>query len=280
MSENVLKTFYETEYIHYEHTIIKNPKNDDFQLHTHKNELEILIFIRGNAEYRVEGEVYKLEPYDTIIASSNEMHRVIHLSETDYERIVIMVKPDFFINNDCVEYNKIFYDRPIGCNNHISHKNTKNSDFCDCIERMEKYIKENTDNKSVVKGTFFEMLYILNKCRNKPQFREPQSNKYIQQVISYINEHLTENITLNNLSEIFFVNKSYLFRIFKKHTGYTVNKYITHKRILLVRELCAKNLSITQASIEAGFGNYSNFYKMYLNEVGTPPKNELKNKML
>ena len=117
--------------------------------------------------------------------------------------------------------------------------------------------------------------HILNKCITETNTLVSY-NKYIKNIITYINDNLTSNLNLDTISEHFFINKSYLCRIFKKHTGFTVNKYITHKRIMLVRELCHNNVSLSEASIQAGFGNYSNFYKMYVKETGHTPKIDLK----
>lgn len=254
---------------------VEKPKNNDFILHNHKDKFEILIFITGDAEFRVEGSVYELKPYDTVIAADNEMHRIIHRSCTPYERIVINVSTDFFVKNNCEEFSGVFLTRTPGVNNLISYESTKNTYFMSCIERLLEY-SEKKESEVLVKSVLIELFYILNKCGGNKRDRGNYSNKYIKAVIMYINENLTSELNLDTLSEHFFVNKSYLCRMFKRHTGYTINKYITHKRLMYVRELCLEGMSITQASVEAGFGNYSNFYKMYLKETGSAPSAELK----
>lgn len=254
---------------------VEHPQNTDFVMHNHKDAFEILIFIRGDAEFRVEGSVYDLKPYDTVIAADNEMHRIIHRSCTPYERIVINVSADFFVKNNCEEFSGFFLARVPGEYNLISHESTKNTHFMSCIERLLEYYGDG-ESDVLIKSVLIELFYILNKCGGNNRDNSDYSNKYIKEVIMYINENLTSEINLDTISEHFFVNKSYLCRIFKRHTGYTVNKYITHKRLMYVRELCSGGMSITQASVEAGFGNYSNFYKMYIKETGSAPSTELK----
>lgn len=254
---------------------IEHPLNKDFMMHNHKDSLELLIFIRGDTKLSVEGSVYDLKPYDTVFTTENEMHRIIHMSDSVYERVVIEIPTDFFVKNNCEEYSGLFFSRAPGEHNLISYESTKNTHFKDCLERLLEY-SESGESDILIKSVLIEFVHILNKCAEKNTVEGKHGNKYIKEVISYINENLTSEINLDSISEHFFVNKSYLCRIFKKHTGYTVNKYITHKRLMYVRELCARNMSITQASIEAGFGNYSNFYKMYVNETGIAPSTELK----
>ncbi len=258
------------------HTL--HPLNFDFRLHTHTDMLEILIFISGDSEFRVEGNVYPLHPYDAVVVASNEMHRVFHHSDTPYERIVINLPDSFFVTNSCEEYSDLFFGRKPGDMNLIPHEITKNTGYSDCIHRLLKY-QENGESPILVKSILIELLHLLNKSHkdiHRERSYSNQGNKHIREVISYINDNLTENINLDTISEKFFINKNYLCRAFKRHTGYTLNKYITHKRILYVRELCARNMSLTQASLEAGFGDYSNFYKMYVKETGHAPSKDLR----
>ena len=65
------------------------------------------------------------------------------------------------------------------------------------------------------------------------------SEKYIKidstifssKVISYINEHYTENITLEQLCSVFHVGKNYLYKTLKNQTGQTINNYIISVRL-------------------------------------------------
>ena len=275
MIKNTTNFIDSSEDINYSHIITNCPKNKMHILHNHKDELEILIFLKGDCEFRVEGSVYKLDKYDTVIAANNEMHRIYHHSDLPYERIVITIHTDFFIKNNCEKYSNIFYNRALGTNNLIPYEITKNTDFINAVMRLEKYYAEEGGNAVISKSIIIEILHILSKCITETDTLVSY-NKYIKDIITYINDNLTSDLNLDTISEHFFINKSYLCRIFKKHTGFTVNKYITHKRIMLVRELCQNNVSLSEASIQAGFGNYSNFYKMYVKETGQSPKVELK----
>ena len=81
---------------------------------------------------------------------------------------------------------------------------------------------------------------------------------------------------LDDIAEHFFINKYHLCHIFRRHTGMSINRYVNYKRLLLVRELCAGGMSLTDAAAEAGFNNYSGFYKVYRREFGISPREDLK----
>ena len=53
----------------------------------------------------------------------------------------------------------------------------------------------------------------------------------------------------------------------------SLSQYINHKRILLVRELHTQGQSLLEASTNAGFNNYSHFYRQYVKKTGMTPKN-------
>ena len=57
-----------------------------------------------------------------------------------------------------------------------------------------------------------------------------------QEILRYINEHLTEHLTLEGLAEKFYMSKNHLTAIFKRAAGTTVARYILYKRMTIARK--------------------------------------------
>lgn len=245
-----------------------------YKLHNHYGSYEVYMFLKGNADFIIEGSVYPMEKYDIFLLNPNEFHNVSHHSGGVYERVVLQIDNMFFTKNDCDNLRRIFDAHKIGRQNMIPASFVVENNIFEIIERMEKYSKEEGGEIAVRCG-ILELLYALNKYKNKEEILS--NNEKITPIIMYINENITMPLTVDMIAEKFFLNKCYLCRLFKKHTGLTVNKYITYKRIILVKNLCNAGKTISQASAEAGFGTYSNFYKMYVKETGKSPKQDLKN---
>ena len=260
----------------YEHRLDSIPKNTDFKLHTHSGAYEILIFLQGNCEFRVEGRVYDLHPYDIVVAQHTEMHMMFQKEPiVPYERIVIMLTDAFFIRNNCTDFKKIFTDRPLGIHNLLPALQAHKHQVPQILSNAEQYLfEQDPAMETVLQSKLTELLYHLNQISVTSK-RHTAHNGRIKDILLYINENITADLSLELIAKHFFINKYHLCHLFKQETGLTVNKYITYKRILLVRELYAKGASLTAASMEAGFGNYSNFYKMYLRETGKSPKADL-----
>lgn len=258
----------------YSHKLSPQPAREHFALHTHDNH-EIFVFLKGSMEFVVEGATYPLRPYDTIILRNGEMHDIFPTDSVDYERIVINISHDFFKNNHCKIYQNIFTNRLVGKNNLIPGALVSVSEIANILPRIEQYEKEKTvSTDTVIKCAMIEILHALNHMQPVTSTdTEPSST--VRRVIDYINQNLDSDLSLNSLSEKFFVSKYHLCRVFREHTGYTIGSYITNKRLLLTRDLCRSGETITNACISAGFSNYSAFYKAYTKAHGCSPKTGL-----
>ena len=258
----------------YIHKRDKTPQLDNFALHTHKN-FEVLVFLSGDAEFIVEGSSYHLKPNDILIARDNEMHQVYHRSGSAYERIIINIQNSFFEQNSCPEYRDIFLERTPGLGNKIDGEIALASGIFDTIARMERFIREgNRKNDTIIKCALVEFLYLLNRLKTANSESTPQ-NELVKKVMDYVKENLNQPLDLDLLSDNFFVSKYHLCRIFKKNTGFTINHYLTSKRILRAAELHRTGQTLSEASLEAGFSSYSSFYKAYIKETGMSPKKGL-----
>lgn len=58
----------------------------------------------------------------------------------------------------------------------------------------------------------------------------------IANVIKYINENITDDLTLEKISDALFISKYYLCRNFKKTTGMTVLDYVKERRISMAKK--------------------------------------------
>ena len=117
-------------------------------------------------------------------------------------------------------------------------------------------------------------LFLIN---NTKQFATPDySNTPVAGIILFLNEHYTEDISMEMLQKKFFLSKNYLCKIFKNTTGLTIFDYIRKKRLTLVQDLINEDMSMTDASRIAGFHDYSSFYRAYNKEYGISPRKNMK----
>ena len=255
------------------HSINITPRNDvEFKLHNHDSFYEIYLFLSGNAQFHIEGNVYQAHPHDIFIARPYEMHHNIFLSPEKYERIVLFINLDFFQDNCCPELEYFFTQRKLGKDCQIP-ASIADRELFSLLMRMNRYINEGAPQ--IARCALLEFLYGLNRIQ-EPLTVPATRDRQISEVLLYINNHLTQDLSLDHLARNFFINKYHLCRMFKSITGYTINKYINHKRLLLALELHKKGQSLLEASANAGYNSYAHFYRMYKNEFGSAPRSHMK----
>lgn len=246
-----------------------NVTNEKFRLHSHEF-YEVLLFIQGDSSYVIEGNTYRLNPYDLIIQRKNEMHRIYHNNPSTYERIVLWIQPEFFDFFNCKELEEEFLKKTYGTMNKIDAQLCVSSGIYDAFIRLQKYSNNFEDMYStVVSAIIIEILYLINNARFYSNDGNPDTT--LKSVIAYINNHYMEKISLDELAERFYITKYHLCRIFKEGTGITVYNYITNKRLMKVKELHEDGKSYGEAASLAGFGNYASYYRAYQKYFGCAP---------
>lgn len=248
---------------------VEKASNEHFQLHVH-SDYEIYLFLQGDSKYIVEENVYPLSSGDIIIIRKNLLHRVFHNSDAKYERIIFNIDPSFFEEFDCQEYEEQFLLPKPGIGDKIDAEIVKKSGLYDIFLRIEKYSDGFTNNYTpVVRSLIIEMLYVIN---NIDSFSTGEMNdKRLQNIISYINQNFTRELSLSDIEKKFFISKYHLCHIFPEATGLTVHQYITNKRLALAYDLIKNGTSVIQAAEMSGFNNYSSFYRAYISAFNAPP---------
>lgn len=100
----------------------------------------------------------------------------------------------------------------------------------------------------------------------------PIHNK-MSDVLTYLNEHISKKITLDDLCETLHISKYYLCHTFKQTIGMTIFEYILIQRLSLAKKkLLDSDESISEISLSTGFSSFSYFSKAFKEYEGISPK--------
>jgi len=98
------------------------------------------------------------------------------------------------------------------------------------------------------------------------------NNSRLHFVLHYINEHLTENISVDTLCRKAYLSRNIFFKWFKDQFGITPLQYINRERLKLAKQLLAdKNNSVGQVSALCGFNDTNYFIRLFRNAEGITP---------
>ena len=248
-------------------------KSDTFQVHYHSC-YEIYYFIEGDADYVVEGREYHLTPRSLILLSPYVFHGVRVNSMADYVRCSIHFSPESIIAERRVLLLSSFPGNKKSGPGEVFYEKTEEYGLYAYFEHLIWSQKQPDALSSAYYSMFLEALLaeISLMCRTlRPSTPDSSASGTITEIIRYLNEHLTEPVTLDDLSSRFFISKYYMNRAFKKATGTTVMDYLIYKRVVMARQLMLNGFTASDAANETGFGDYSTFYRAYKKVMGCRP---------
>lgn len=103
-------------------------------------------------------------------------------------------------------------------------------------------------------------------------------NDNILKILKYIDEHITEKISLKDIAEHFHMSKEYVSNIFSKETGMQLVYYINEQKVLLAKKIITtQQMSLKSVSQYLGFESYDYFSKTFKKHIGTTPSQLKKN---
>ena len=255
---------------------------EEMEYHYHEFD-KIVIFLSGTASYIVEGRSYFLQPWDVLLVSHHLIHKPVIDPNDPYERVVIYLDPGF-----------------------IRSHSTKDADLSACFRlarrRQFALMRPEGEEREILKALvaeleraladkgfgcellartrFLQLMIHLNRAMDRDHTdRDEQASRHdpkIERALSYINENLSEELSVETLAGQVYVSKYHFMRRFKEMTGCSVHQYITQKRLLAAARLLRTGVSAQNACARCGFQDYSTFQRAFRRQFGMTPRDILK----
>ncbi|MCC5468629.1 AraC family transcriptional regulator [Pelosinus baikalensis] len=268
ISECLKNKYYAIAHLH------KEEKTMDIHIH---DCYEIYYSISGGKQFLIDNRFYDINPGDLFIINQFESHYLTQINNMVHERIIISIYPDFLkeISTIKTDLSYCFTERNQVFNHRISLNKKQQYRFLYFIGKITTLNEFGSDILDRV--AFMEMMVMINSLFINNHSLEIadsnfQYNQQVQEILTYINQHITEAITVEHLAEQFYISTSYICRIFKATTGTTINKYINARRITIAKTLLTMGLGVSEVCEKCGFNDYSNFLKAFTKAVGISPK--------
>lgn len=250
------------------------PKEVGFHYHDF---YKILILISGNVNYVVEGKACQLKPYDMVLVNRNEIHRPEVDEKEPYERVVFYISQEYLEKHKTKEYDLAFcFAEAMKQESCVARLpallNTRVMEIISQIEENGR--KERYADGLYANVLFMEFMILLNRAcmEGECSFRhQVVYNQKMIDLLQYINGHLCEELSIDELAEHIFISKYHMMRQFKEETGYTIHQYITEKRVLRAKAMMQAGISATQACYACGFKDYSTFSRAFKNRMEKSP---------
>lgn len=237
----------------------------EIDLHTH-SEFEIYINLAGEVSFLVENTLYPLSRGDIIIARPGEHHHCVYRGDASHRL--------FWILFDC-KSNEGFWDflKTDFRENYVS----PTPELRDEIIALCTALHGGGMTKEEELYSLLRLFAILKKSRTAEREGAHALAKDLSEMIRYINEHIGEEISAEEIANAFYISKSTLERRFKEQLSITPTEFIRRKKLHLAVELLQKGESVLDAGVAVGFRDTSYFIELFKRYYGTTPYRYKKN---
>lgn len=243
-------------------------------------ECEVIRIIRGDFLLTINDKNYLLKCGDIAFIQDGMLHGGMP-EDCVYECVVFDMKLLLKDNHIC---------RP-QLENLMSHTTLIHSllpatldTLVQTVDALFTAMKEKrTGYEFMVQGSLYFLIGLIlehqlyEHTKNGPHMRARLTQ--IKQVLSFIEAHYTEPISLEDMAAVAGMNAKYFCRIFKEMTQMTPVSYLNYYRIECASEqLSTTDISITEAALSCGFNDISYFIKTFKKQMGITPKQYVKQK--
>ena len=237
---------------------------------------KIILFLQGDITYSIGERQYDMIPGDILLPPRHTHYYSRARSHQPYHRLVIWFTPELL---DSIvpggELTSFFeqISQQGGTCFHFRHE-IQHQIFENAITLASEldYTKSMKDAVAYALVTLIMAGIYRGAAASTGGDSDSASTQLVQSVANYINEHLTDSLSLENIAERFFVSKYHLERIFKKHMSITLHNYIIQRRLTLARQKLYGGELPTAIYKPCGFSNYSTFYRAFQKLYGISPK--------
>jgi len=234
----------------------KEGVNDNMAKSHYHNFFEIYYLESGERFHMIKDELYHLHSGEFIIFSPYIMHHSYGNQDMPFRRIVLYFNPDEIQSSEL----KSAVEKGYGV------YKTDNRTRFSIHQILEILISEDETGKKFkkeYKHTLLNLLAVTIARQASPE-AEPIKQTRIGQVIKYIQNHYNEHISLDMLTQEFYISQYYLCREFKKYTNRTIIQYINITRVINAQNMIMEtNKSITAISNATGFSNLTHFNRIF-----------------
>jgi AraC-like DNA-binding protein len=240
--------------------------------HTH-GEYEIYYLLQGDVMFHLEDQGYIASPRSLLLIPPAVYHEWRLTSRRLSERVAIHFQPGILDDAERTLLPDLF-----------QLKHPYFADIASC--RMDSFVQSVLEcrdmneyiQKIALRSRLVSLLTQIHWLGERtvpppPAAADGQTgDTWIKGVIEYLHATLREPLSLDTVARQFRVSKNHLNVRFRRETGATVNQYIREQRVYLAHRELLAGCHAEEAAYNAGFNDYSNFFRAYKMIFGVSPR--------
>lgn len=262
-----------------------NTNSEGFPEHKH-DFVEMVYMLKGKCVHIIDGKEYPVRRGDLVIINYHQTHSIKSSDETTY--VNILMKPEY-INKSLTNHENAFALLHLSefedfrkildeskCK--VSFEGEERSRIEESIDAIIKEIKEKAPGHELAVCSQLNILIIM-IFRKMSLKLDVFFDGVSDRLLSYINQHCCEKLTLENVSGMCSYAPAYFCRIFKDFTGENFTSYIKKVRIKKAAELLVTTeINVTDIIYRVGYSDKTKFFSHFKAIMGMTPLKYRKSK--
>lgn len=248
--------------------------------HWHQ-ECELIYILSGEFSLTIDNRLYHLKEGDIVFIQDGLLHGGSPRN-CIYECLVFDMKLLLKDNHVCTGQIEKIMSHELLISGQLPQTN---SSLHAITEQLFSAVREKyTGYEFFVQGNLYLLIgFILQQelfsAKSEQEKHISYRLKQVKQVLRYIEDHYSEEISLDDLASIAGMNPKYFCRFFKQITQKTPIHYLNYYRIECAREqLSTTDASITEIALRCGFNDISYFIKTFHKYMGMTPRQYMNQK--
>jgi AraC-like DNA-binding protein len=260
---------------------IRSSASEYVYVHPHwHNIIEILYIKKGSGIQHINNSIFPFEAGDIIVIGYNDIHATYTNKYEENEILIIRLSLNLLesrsdnlsINNLIYSINDYVIDNPIKASTKIGGiiKDSLFNIHNELESKMSSYelILRSETNKIL---GLINRFYSLEIKKKKGLYKTDKIKSVLKNTFALIDEKYTQKLTLSEAAKASSLSISHFLRLFSESTGMPFIRYLNFYRVNKSIDLMETNLSLTNISLECGFGSLSSFIRSFKQYKDTTP---------
>ena len=241
--------------------------------HSH-NAAELYYTLTDLPDVLLNDKVFAVPAGTLLIIPTFCVHQLYHETGIPYERYILNIHTSWLDSALCEGASRFSYLKNSTSPLFTFPKGEQKKELIRLFHELLSYPDRSAPEALSV---FFQFLSQLSQMARHPLMGEEQSlptspiQQRINEILAYVQDHVSENLTISDLAAHFYLHPDYLARMFKNNVHVSLGHYLMLQKISTAQELLREGRSVVQVQEALSFSSYAHFFKTFQKITGTSP---------
>lgn len=250
--------------------------------HIH-DEFEVLLSLSPGLRLDTGSKTYFLPQYTLLLFNNMDLHLLSLMTPGDEnDRYVVYFKPAYVngLSTENTDLLECFMLRPFPDANVLPLDAATARELAAALDRMLSMragqtapgFGDDLEQKLLLADFLLRVNRLYREAHRIEATATDSAYRTVYAILNHLHRNYSEEISLESLSRLFYLNKSSLCALFREITGLSPLQYLINCRLMKARELLLNGMAVEEVCGRVGYRNLSHFSRAFKSKVGVSPK--------